>query len=519
MRAALDQAQAIGHAMGLYLHPLLSARWGAAGQADPADAAVQAHAMATLDGWMQAVGDHPALAHMLLNSEYAARWQRPAAALTAAMARAARARRPDLLTWTDPWRDAPVRVPPGVDCLGSWSYPHPHPLRPWIVPFLRAGAGPGRRVMQTVSLFLPARWAAAAEESGAWRLLPPGPAAIALWLALAQAPDILSVYAPSTVDPFAGGALPEPWAALKAVHDAAILPFGPVLKACRPAKPSVALLLSAAAVAALPTAARAPGWDAELAWPVAAMLVMQGFPFDVLLDEDLSRALDYQALVVPFGAAPRSAGARTVTPGFDLGFLRLVDGGLANRVGAAEAATRLARMSAQLAAQLPPAARLARHDPDLAVGHHVGGAVGWHVAVNLALQGPAGATFREQPVARRATLALRAAPGTVFFDALARRPLPARFADGFGEVSLDLPAAGGAIIAALPGQPGPPRLEAAAGGALLRAPFAGVMPYDLEAAGATRRIATAADGTARIAARGRVRATCALTGQSAALDI
>ena len=36
-------------------------------------------------------------------------------------------------------------------------------LRPWLVPFLRAGAGPGRKVMQTVRLFLPTRWAAAAE--------------------------------------------------------------------------------------------------------------------------------------------------------------------------------------------------------------------------------------------------------------------------------------------------------------------------------------------------------------------
>lgn len=534
MRAALDQAQAIGHALGLYLHPLLNPRWGAPGSADPADPAVRAHAMATLDGWMAAVGEHPGLAHLLLNSEYAARWQRQTAQLTAEMAKAAKARRPGLLTWTDPWRDAPVRLPPGVDALGSWSYGHPHPLRLWITPFLHAGAGAGRKVMQTASLFVPARWSASGEEAGAWRILPPDPAALSLWLAFAQAPDILAVYAPSTADPFAQPPQdpltfsPSTWPALKAVHSAAIAPFGPVLRQCRPVRAGIALVLSAPALAAVPAAARPPGWEAELAWPVAAMLVMQGFPFEVKLDEDFSApgalAAD-QAAVVPFAAGLPDAlrralaGRRVIAPSFDLGFLRLVDGGLANRLGAEEAASRLARLAEGLARELPPAARMARHDPDLAVGHHAGGAVTWHVAVNLALAGAAGATFRDRGVARRAGLGLRAAPGTMFFDARARRALPARFADGFAELALDLPAAGGAIIAALPGEPGPPRLEPAPGGALLRAPFAGVMAYDLATGGVTRRVATGADGTHAIAARGPIRATCALTGASAALDI
>lgn len=535
MRQALDQALALGHALGLYLHPLFSARWGRPGSADPADPAVRAHAMATLDGWMAAVGNHPALVHMLLNSEYAARWQRQTAALTAAMALAAKRSRPDLLTWTDPWRDAPLRLPPGVDCLGSWSYPHPHPLRPWIVPFLRAGAGRGRQVMQTVSVFQPARWAAAAEETDAWRILPPDPAAIALWLAFAQAPDIITVYAPSTADPFAqppqdpATFSPSTWLALQAVHSAAIAPFGPVLRACRPARAGVALVLSATALRAVPSAVRPPGWEGELAWPVAAMLVMRGFPFDVLLEEDFAAGDPlgpYQAAVLPFAAHLPEAvrrhlsGHHVVEPAFDFGFLRLVDGGLANRLGAAEAAERLARLSAELAARLPEGARGSRHDAGLALGQHQGGVVDWHVAVNLALEGPAAATFRDRGVARRAELSLRAAEGRVFYDALARRPLPARFAGGFAELALDLPAAGGAVIAALPGQPGPPRLERAPGGALLRAPFAGVMAYALEAGGAApRHVATAADGSLRLAAAGRLRATCVLTGQQAVLDI
>jgi len=537
VRQALDQAGRLGHALGLYLHPLNSQKFGQAGSADPTDRAVVAHAMATLAGWMDAVGDHPALAHMLLNSEFSGRTRRAqdaAARLTAEMARAAKQRRAGLLTWTDPWRDAPVRVPPGIDCLGSWTYPQPHPLRQWIVPFLRAGAGPGRKVMQTVSLWMATRWSARAEESGSWRILPPDPAAMALWLAFAQAPDIISVYAPSTANPFADPPQdpatfsPGTWTALKSAHASAVVPFGPVLSACRPMRPRTALLLSADSVLAVPTAARAPGWDGELAWPWAAMLVMQGFPFDVLLDEDFSgtnQAGRYEAVVVPFAsrlpeAARRSlAGHRVIDRPFDAAFLRGVDGALANRVGAADAASRLARLSDELGRLLPASSRLARHDPDLAVGHHDGGAVSWHVAVNLALSGPPGATFRERGVARETTLSLRVPQGTVLFEALARKPLAVRLADGFAEVRLALPAAGGAVIAALPGEPGPPRLERTATGAVLQAPFAGVMAYDLALGGGTRRIATGRDGTHRLAGRGRLVASCALTGQSAALDI
>jgi len=278
----------------------------------------------------------------------------------------------------------------------------------------------------------------------------------------------------------------------------------------------------------VPTAARAPGWDGELAWPWAAMLVMQGFPFDVLLDEDFSGqnpAERYEAIVVPFAARlpelvrRRLAATRVVDRAFDVAFLRGVDGALANRIGAADAAARLARLSGELARLLPASGRMARHDPDLAVGHHDGGAVSWHVAVNLALAGPQGATFREQGVAREAACALRPPAGAVLFDALARRPLAARAADGFAETRLALPAAGGTLIAALPGAPGPPRLERSASGAVLHAPFAGVMAYDLVLDGAGRRIATGRDGTYQLAGRGRLVATCALTGQSAALDI
>lgn len=547
MRAALDRAERAGHALGLYLHPLLSRQFGPAGSADPADPAVRAHAHAMLEAWMQAVGDHPGLRHLLLNSEFTVRARRPSPAttrwwrhdegsaqLTAELALAARRRRPDLLVWTDPWRDAPVRVPPGITALGSWTYPHPHPLRQWIVPFLRAGAGSGRQVMQTVSLWLATRWTATAEETGSWRILPPDPAAMALWLAFAQAPDILSVYAPSAADPFAeppqdpATFSPASWTALRGVHDTAIAPFGPVLRACRPAAARIALLLSAESVLAVSGAARPPGWDGELAWPVAAMLVMQGFAFDVLLEEDFADSdplSGYDAVVVPYASRlpeavrRRLAGRRVIDRAFDVAFLRGVDGGLANRIAAAEAAARLAGLADELGRVLPASARLARHDPDLAVGHHDGGAVSWHVAVNLALSGPPGATFRDRGVARDTVLHLRVPDRPLLIDAGRAVRLDAALGDGFARIEPALPAAGGVVIAALPGPPGPPRLERHGSGVLLRAPFSGVMPYDVEIAGTRQRIATGRDGTRALAAAGSVAVTCVLSGQSARLDI
>lgn len=545
VRRMLDAAGRAGHAFGLYLHPLNSARFGRPGTADPASPEVRAHAMATLDGWMGAVGEHPALRHMLLNSEYPARWQQPAAALTAAMAIAARRRRPDLITWTDPWRDAPLRVPPGVDVLGSWTYGHPHPLRQLIVPFLRAGAGEGRAVMQTVSLYLPTRWSAANEEAGAWRIAPAAPSATALWLAFAQAPEFLAVYAPSTADPFGRDATGmDTWQALQRVHDAGIAPFGPVLRACRPEVPRAALVLSASAVAAIGNA-RTVGWDAEQAWPWAAMLAKCGVPFRVLLDEDFADPgllAGFDAIVVPFVAglpdatraqlaAAIAARKRVVTGSAfpsarvfqaDFSYLRQVDAGLATPLPYIRAERRLHETAHRLSRVLDGVAQTARHDGDVFVATHDGGAVRWNVVVNLALESGAGAagTYADRAGPRRQQLLLPTAPDAVWIDATRRTVLrtPGRMTEA--GLLLDLPDAGGAVLAMLPGPPAAPHLERDAAGARLRAPFAGVMPYDVTLGGLSRRYATARDGTLALpGVRGRVVATCALSGEAAALDI
>jgi hypothetical protein len=550
VRRMLDAAQRAGHAFGLYLHPLNSARWGALGSADPSSPQVRDHAMATLNAWMSAVGDHPALRHMLLNSEYPPRWQGQANALTATMAKAAKAQRPDLITWTDPWRDAPLPVPAGVDVLGSWTYGHPHPLRQTIVPFLRAGAGADRAVMQTVSLYLPTRWSAAAEEAGAWRIAPPAPAATALWLAFAQAPEFLSIYAPSTADPFSSEPArrdisgPETWAALGQVHANAIAPFGPVLRACRPITARTALVLAAGAVAALPAASLTVGWHAEQAWPWAAMLAQAGIEFRVLLDSDLARpgALDaFETVLVPFVtglpestravlAATIAAKKRVVTgaafPGArvfaaDFAWLRQVDGGLATPLPQARARQRLNEATQRLLRVLEPSARDARHNPDVFVAQHDGGAVRWAVLVNLALESSAGAngTYADRGQARRQQVFLPSPQGAVWVEAPRRAVLRAAVLANEADLLLDLPEAGGTVLARLPGPPTAPRLERSGTGAVLRAPFPGVLPYDVTLGATTRRHATARDGTLALpAARGLV-ATCALSGKRAVLDI
>jgi hypothetical protein len=550
VRRMLDAAERAGHAFGLYLHPLNSARWGAPGSADPSSPQVRDHAMATLQAWMAAVGDHRALRHMLLNSEYPPRWQAQANALTSAMAKAAKAMRPDLITWTDPWRDAPLAVPAGVDVLGSWTYGHPLALRQLIVPFLRAGAGPDRAVMQTVSLYLPTRWSAAAEEAGAWRIAPPAPAATALWLAFAQAPEFLSIYAPSTADPFSSEPArrdisgPETWAALGQVHANAIAPFGPVLRACRPLAARTALVLSAGAVASLQAASLTVGWHAEQAWPWAAMLAQAGIEFRVLLDSDLARpgALEgFDTVLVPFVAglpestraaltAALAARKHVVTgaafPGArvfaaEFGWLRQVDGGLASRLPQARARQRLAEATQRLLRVLEPNARDARHNPDVFVAQHDGGAVRWVVLVNLALESSAGAngTYADRGQPRRQQAFLPSPPDAVWIEAPRRAVLRAPFLANEAELMLDLPASGGTVLARLPGPPAAPRLERTATGAVLRAPFPGVMPYDVTLGGTTRRYATSRDGTLALpAARGLV-ATCALSGNRAVLDI
>ncbi|HEO70000.1 MAG TPA: hypothetical protein ENN80_01975 [Candidatus Hydrogenedentes bacterium] len=226
--------------------------------------------------------------------------------------------RPDVTTWHEPYRLAPVRYShKGLDCIGTWTYGAPDIKRLCYTTYLQAAARPERQLVhQDITLFVYGRFVIPLNESTAnlaedfsgkdpYFTAGPDYAREAIWLVLSQRPDILCFYsagamAPTktTLDPYYSS--PETYDAIGETCAALVKPYGPALRQCARVEPRVALLMSAAS-----TWFRSSDWltgyDNEKTLPYATLLMRNHVPFDVLLDEDiLEGALDrYDVLVMP----------------------------------------------------------------------------------------------------------------------------------------------------------------------------------------------------------------------------
>lgn len=232
--------------------------------------------------------------------------------------------RPDLLTWHDPHRDASVRqTHAGIGAVSTWTYGRPDTKRLAYTTYLHAVArGNQQKVMQTVTLFLYARYVMAMEQSTAdlardfpgkdpWFLAGPDYTQEALWISLAQRPDILGIYAPSNlIEQYLRGSTeplddfftsPQTWTAVQAWSRRVLQPYGPMIRQSRRAPARVALWDSATAWWLGDWYRYTLGYASEQTLPYATLLMMNHVPFDVLYDEDIvAGALDnYDCVVIP----------------------------------------------------------------------------------------------------------------------------------------------------------------------------------------------------------------------------
>jgi hypothetical protein len=240
--------------------------------------------------------------------------------MNAEMARIIKARRPDVMTWHDPYRLAPVYGShTGLDCISTWTYGHPDIKRLAYTTVLQAAARRDhQKVMQDITLYVYGRFVVPlgtptanllSDQPGRDPFFNQGPdyAREAMWLVMSQRPDALCFYfagrlqpTNAALDPFISS--PETFDAIGEVCRTLVEPYGPAILASRRVKPRVAVLLSASALwfAASP---RVPGYINEQILPFCALLMMNHVPFDVLLDDDIAagRLNDYDALVIPRG--------------------------------------------------------------------------------------------------------------------------------------------------------------------------------------------------------------------------
>ncbi|MCP4640093.1 MAG: hypothetical protein GY851_06660, partial [bacterium] len=341
----------------------------------PLEPEVMAHAKATVDSWVGALADYPGLRHVMLQSE----WQQPycvnevvaelckeetgldirefitekgnlkgfdastikdgvidddhphyrflqwwwqrghgTVMMNEMMHEVVKSHRPDLMTWHEPYRLAPVRHShKSLDCIGTWTYGYPDIKRLCYTTYLQAAArSEGQLVQQDITLFVYGRFAIPLDEStadygndfsGKDPFFTAGPdyAREAMWLVLSQRPDILCFYSAGKFSPDKPGQdphyiAPETFDAIGEVCEYLVKPYGPTILACERVQPEVAVLMSAASTW-MRVSPRLPGYPTERTLPFASLLMMNHVPFDVVLDEDVAEGAlaNYTMLVMP----------------------------------------------------------------------------------------------------------------------------------------------------------------------------------------------------------------------------
>ncbi len=182
----------------------------------------------------------------------------------AEMSRAVKAKRPDVLTWHEPYRLAPVNNShTGLDFVSSWTYGHPDIKRLLYETVLQAAARPEhQKTMQTITLWIYGRFVIPIGTPTA-DLMSDRPGTDphftqdadyvreAMWLVMSQRPDALFFYYSGppddpTLDPFLTS--PEAIDAIGEISHTLIEPFGPVILASRRVQPKAAVMMSAASV-------------------------------------------------------------------------------------------------------------------------------------------------------------------------------------------------------------------------------------------------------------------------------
>lgn len=479
IKLSLDEALRHGFDYGLYLNPLLDARWKGlpetlAERHDgqklpipyPRDPSVKSFAEEVARSVAATFGKHPAFGQALLGSEFqldynfgeraatygmaeagvdvrtAAIVNQPAAnkpkdgvieddnpryrylkwwfhrgmgdaEVNSAMARILAGENPRALSWHDPYRLAPVRgSAEGLGALSTWTYAQPDMTRLLYTRVLQAAAKPsGQRVMQTITLFLYPRFVQSVagsvtglenDKPGGNDYFTAGPdfATEAIWMAFSQRPDVLGVYFGGLLQPDDPNvererASPETFDAIGKVVRDLVEPYGPAIRAGRPMRARVAVLLSAASLW-LGENPRNVGYPNEQILPYCSLLAMNHIPFEVILDEDVTagRLSDFEVLVMPqAGAITRSmleriqrfaaSGGKIVADkalssevkaairtDYDFTFQRRVDGvelSKGNAVTAEENRKNMEALAADLRGKFPQTTKFAEADSPRAI--------------------------------------------------------------------------------------------------------------------------------------------------------
>jgi len=426
-------------------------------------------------------------------------WERGhgTAALNAAMHEIVKAARPDVITWHEPYRLAPVRKShTRLDMIGTWTYGWPDIKRLVYTTYLQAAARPEhQKVQQDITLFVYGHMAVPLKESTAvfdhdyagrdpYFTAGPDYAREATWIVFSQRPDVLAYYsagalnfARTDLDPTVTS--PETFYAIGELSRCLIRPFGPAVLDCARVSPRVAVLASAAA--AWFPARSIPGYRNEQTLAYATLLMRNHVPFDVLLDDDIveGAAERYDVLVMPVadtltrnmvakirdfiekgGRVIANKPWRISLPGvivtdYDFRHQRYISGREYEKlVTPDEDDAKMSEYAADLARHLSGVPRPAAAETQKVLTNSLeSGDVAYHFFINdLRTYGPRFGKYKirqELGVTQKARVSVAVGDRPVLYDALMRRRIDYESTDGRARFQLTLPAAQGKVIVAL----------------------------------------------------------------------
>jgi hypothetical protein len=199
--------------------------------------------------------------------------------------------KPDVITWHDPFRLAPVYgTHRGLDCIGHWNYAHPDPKYAGYVETLITGAFPERQmVMPDVTTWEYQNWLAPS-DSGII-IMPPDILRENLWIALSRRPDFLCHYNSTSLNPMRNV---DPWhrdpktfEMMTWMSENVYKPYGPFILQMERTSRKAAILSSASSVL-FPEISRG-GYPNTAIYPFYSLLMMAHIPTDVIFDETITR--------------------------------------------------------------------------------------------------------------------------------------------------------------------------------------------------------------------------------------
>jgi hypothetical protein len=211
--------------------------------------------------------------------------------------------RPDILTITDPYREAAMYdMFPGLDIVSTWTYTNPDPKMMLYIETLRAAVKPtGQITLHTVTLL---NYPGALMPTEEWTLMGPGRLKVTTWINLSRAPRMLGYYYSSECNPANVDTPRVPYGttlALKELSDRVFKPYGPMLTNLDVAPRKIAVLSSDAARLYGTSPGLLGSYNNLQIYNFYSVMAMAHLQADVIFDETIERfGLDaYEVLVLP----------------------------------------------------------------------------------------------------------------------------------------------------------------------------------------------------------------------------